>query len=116
MRDYLDRFIAEKSAKKRRKRVFDHINFSEKELSAPFSLPKWTLSGYSGRLKDVVESAIHDTETSQDTDNIQPTIQETSQDTDIIHDTEETTEETEESKFDSDALSNLSFYCSSSEE
>jgi hypothetical protein len=44
---------------RKRNRVFDHINFNEKELSAPFSSPKWTLSSYNGRLKDIVQSAIN---------------------------------------------------------
>ena len=114
LRDYLDRFIAEKSkSQKRRKRIFDHINFSEKELSAPFSSPKWTLSGYNGRLKDVVQSAIYDTEEIKQTEETGETEEKETGETEETE--EEETGETEET-VDSDALSGLSFYYSSSEE
>jgi hypothetical protein len=115
LRDYIDRFVAERSrTPKKRTRIFS-TNFNEKELSAPFSSPKWTLSGYSGRLKDVVQSIRDAEDTEKET--AEDTEEET-EETEGSEGTEETeeTENTEGSKCDSDALSSLSFYYSSGEE
>ena len=57
LRNYIDRLFAETSkVPKKRIRVYDS-NFYEKEISAPFRAPKWTVGDYQGSLKDIVADA-----------------------------------------------------------
>ena len=58
LRDYIDKIFAESSkVQKKRPRVYGPTYIYDKEPSAPLRAPKWTVRGYNGSLKSVVESA-----------------------------------------------------------
>ncbi|GBC24311.2 hypothetical protein GLOIN_2v1773638 [Rhizophagus irregularis DAOM 181602=DAOM 197198] len=57
LRNYIDRLFAETSkVPKKWTRVYSS-DFYEKETSAPFCAPKWTIRNYQGSLKDIVGRA-----------------------------------------------------------
>ncbi|PKY61398.1 hypothetical protein RhiirA4_522086 [Rhizophagus irregularis] len=57
LRNYIDRLFAETSkVPKKRTRVYSS-DFYEKETSAPFCAPKWTIGNYQSSLKDIVGRA-----------------------------------------------------------
>ena len=52
-------FLSSESSKvpKKQLRIQDNVNYYDKEPSNPFQAPKWTISGYSGTLKEAVQAA-----------------------------------------------------------
>lgn len=57
LRGFIDRLFTETSkVPKKRTRVYDDNSY-DKEQTAPFCAPKWTVGNYHGPLKDVVEKA-----------------------------------------------------------
>jgi hypothetical protein len=58
LHDYIDKIFSESSkVPKKRPRVYDPNYIYDKEPSAPLRAPKWTVRGYNGSLKAVVENA-----------------------------------------------------------
>jgi hypothetical protein len=58
LRDYVDRIFSESSKiPKKRTRIYDNVNTHDKESTAPFQAPKWTIDGYKGSLKIAVRKA-----------------------------------------------------------
>ena len=59
MRNYIDRIFSESSkVPKKRKRIQANAYYeNKKEEKAPFKAPKWTVRGYQGTLKKLIEDA-----------------------------------------------------------
>lgn len=68
MRDYIDHIFSETSKVSKKRERIQADSYYEKEKLAPFKAPKWTVDGYHGTLKNLVEAACRERFSKSDTE------------------------------------------------